>query len=81
MQRFKKSTAYIVKADQKNVPAGSKKKVNLCLDEKQDRVLKPLQRSCIGGNSAIGGHWQVEGMREGEESLAYLLSAKVHWAP
>jgi len=70
MQRFKKSTAYIVKADQKNVPAGSKKKVNLCLDEKQDRVLKPLQLSCTGGNSDGGG--QVEGMRE------ELWSGKVH---
>jgi len=66
MQRFKKSTAYIVKADQEKVPAGSEKKVNLCLDEKQDRASKPLQLSCTGGNSDGGG--RVEGMRG--ESLA-----------
>jgi len=69
-----------LKADQEKVPAASEKKVNLCLDEKQDRILKPLQLSCKGGNSAIAE--QVEGMRREEESLAsYLLSAKVHWAP
>jgi len=56
--------------------AASKKKVNLCLDEKQDIVLKPLLLSCTGGNSAGGGHWQVEGMREEEER-----SGKVHWGP
>ena len=31
------------------------KEVNLCLDEKQDRVLKPHQLSCIGGSSGGGG--------------------------
>jgi len=66
-----------VKADQKKIPAASEKKVNLCLDEKQDRALKLLQLSCTGGNSGGG---RLEGMR-GEENLAYFWSGKVHWGP
>jgi len=49
-----------VKADEEKIPAASEKKVNLCLDEKQDRALKLLQLSCTGGNSGVG--W-VERMR------------------
>jgi len=38
-----------VKADEEKIPAASEKKVNLCLDEKQDRALKLLQLSCTVG--------------------------------
>jgi len=53
-----------VKVAQKKIPVVSGKKVNLYLDEKQDRVLKPHQLSCRGGNS--GG--RVEGMMGEERS-------------
>jgi len=66
-----------VKADEEKIPAASEKKVNLCLDKKQDRALKLLQLSCTGGNS--GGGW-VEGMRE-EENLACFWFGKIHWGP
>jgi len=52
-----------VNVAQKKIPVVSGKKVNLCLDEKQDRVLKPPLLSCIGGNSG----WRVEGMMGEEE--------------
>jgi len=70
MQRFRKvAKVDLISKENTNCI----RKVNLCLDEKQDKVLKPPQLSCTGGNSA---RW-VEGRRR----RAWQWSPKLHWGP